>query len=244
MAVVAVEDCTFTVVVLTTPAKVAETVTGWFALTVPAFTIAEPDAAPAAIVNDAGAVNTALLVDIVTAVDTGAIAFSVIVHVVLAPEAMDDGEHEIPARAAGAGEAVTFVMVETPFAVAVTTTVTVVATTPALAVNVCVFEPAATKTDPGNGSAAELLVSITLRPPAPAAVDNVTMQFVVPVLAIVAGKQAIDDGPGVALSAVWSGGLTAASNFQPGLTPRPAYPPRNTSALMAKPFGIPLKSSL
>jgi len=122
---------------LTTPANVAETVTDWPALTVPAFAITAPDAEPAAIVSDVGTVNTALFVDIATTMDTGAIALSVIVQVVLPPEEMDDGEHEIPASDAVTGETVTVVLADAEFAAAVITAAWLVVTSAALAMNVC-----------------------------------------------------------------------------------------------------------
>ena len=63
---------------------------------------------------------------------------------------------------------------------------------PAVAEKPPVVEPLETVTDPGTDSAAELLESVTVTPPAPAACESVTVQEEVPPEPRLVGEQASD----------------------------------------------------
>ena len=78
------------------------------------------------------------------------------------------------------GDTLTEAVVELAFNVAVTVTVWLVVTVPAVAVKFAAVAPAATVADPGTDSAALFEERVTADPPAGAACDKVTVQFEVP----------------------------------------------------------------
>src|SRR5262249_19919020 len=103
----------------------------------------------------------------------------VTVQLEVLPEAIVLGEHDTPETAGVSGVTVT-VVVAVPFSVAVSVTVWLLPTVPALAVKLAVLAPAVTVTDAGTVSAPLFEESPTVDPPVTAGRDSVTLQLVVP----------------------------------------------------------------
>jgi hypothetical protein len=138
----------------------------------------------AATVTDAGTEADTLLLDsVTTAPPAGAAAVSVTVPVLLVPPVTLVGLTETADSFAGAGLIVSVAVLLTPLYVAVMVAVVVVATAAVVMVNVAGVCPAATSTVVGTIAAAALLLKLTVTPPVPAALDNVTVpvEFVPPV---------------------------------------------------------------
>jgi hypothetical protein len=107
---------TVTDAVAVLPFSEAVTVTAWLDVTVPAVAVNLPVVAPAATETDAGTVNAALLSDIArVAPPLGAACEIVAVHVVVAPELTDTGEHASDVTVVAGGMTVTEAVAEAPF---------------------------------------------------------------------------------------------------------------------------------
>src|SRR5215471_16349659 len=132
--------------------------------------------APAATVTETGTVAAALLlVSITTAPATGAALLSVTVPVLPpTPPVTAVGFTLTPFKAA-AGFSVIVEILDAPRHVAVMLTCVTAVTVLVLTVNVFVVAPAATVTETGTVTAALLLVSVTIAPPAGAALLSVTV---------------------------------------------------------------------
>jgi len=147
--------------------------------TVPAVAVKFAVVAPAATVTEVGTVSAALFEESPTGDPPAKAARDkVTVQVVVAAEATEFGEQDKPEIAGGGGFTVTEA-VAVPFNVAVTVTVWLLATVPAVAVKFAVVAPATTITDAGTVRAALFEESPTGDPPAGATADSVTVQLVV-----------------------------------------------------------------
>ena len=129
-----------------------------------------------------------LLSDSVTVLPpVGAAAERVTVHVEVAPDATVAGAHASEDTIGRAACTVTEAVLELPFKAAVTVTVWLAVTVPALALKLPAVAPAATVTDVGTVSAVLLSDSVTALPPVGAAAERVTVHVELPPEAIVPG---------------------------------------------------------
>src|SRR5262249_47066915 len=109
-----------------------------------------------------------------------------------------NGPDQSPRRAAVVGETLTVAVADAGLSVAVTVTVWVVVTDPAVAGNVTDVAPPATVTEPGTGKAVVLLDdSMTVLPLAGAACVSVTVPAVVAPDTTPGGLHPTDARPGV-----------------------------------------------
>jgi hypothetical protein len=111
-----------------------------------------------------------------------------------------------------------------PFNVAVSVAVWSDVIVPAVAVKAAVVDPAATATDPGTISAAVLLDSVTVPPPA---FVSVTVQLLVPLLLSVAGVQ---------LKPAKTGGAAGAVTVPPVPLMQSAFPSSVEPSVLATPM--------
>jgi hypothetical protein len=144
--------------------------------------------APAGIVTPDGTVSAPLLLAMATErPPEGAACDTFAVHDAVDPEFTEFGVH-VTEVTLMTGCSVMLTLFATP-AVAVTCAVVVVDTTDAFPANPVDNDPAATVTDTGMMRLAELLVIVTVIPPAGAAAVNVAVQVVAPDPVIVVGLQ-------------------------------------------------------
>ena len=144
--------------------------------TVPAIAVKFATVAPPATVTEAGTVSAALFEESPTEDPPGdAARVRVTVQEVVPLDATEFGEHDRP-ETAGAGGVTVTEPVALPFKVAVTVTVWLLTTVPAVAVKFAAIAPAATVTDAGTVRAALLEERPTEAPPVSAAEDSVTVQ--------------------------------------------------------------------
>ena len=123
--------------------------------TVPAVAVKFAVVAPAVTITDAGAVSAALLEDSPTeAPPVSAADVKVTVQVEVAPDDTEFGAHDKLETEGGAGGITVTEAVVLPFMVAVTVTVWLLATVPAVAMKLAVIAPAATVAEAGTVSAA------------------------------------------------------------------------------------------
>ena len=168
--------------------------------TVPAVAVNVAVALPAGTVTEAGAVNSAELLDSVTVAPAAVV--SVTVHVALAPELRLVGVHVNPLMVTGTTSEIA-AFCELPLSEAVMVAVCELDTVPAVAVNVAVALPAGAVTEDGAVNAAELLDSVTV---APAVVVTVTVHVAVAAAARLVGLQVspvIVIGATSEIAAVW-----------------------------------------
>jgi hypothetical protein len=141
------------------------------------------DVAPAGTVTETGTLAETLeVVSVTTTPPAGAAPLRVTVPVTPAPPTTDAGftDTDLSETEAAAGFTVSAAVFETPPLVAVMVTAVTAVTVEVVTLNVAVVAPAATVTLAGTVADALLDASVTTRPPAGAADDNVT----VPVLAV------------------------------------------------------------
>ena len=154
-------------------------------VTEPSVAVKLAEVEPAGTVREAGKASAELLEFSATAEPPdGAGRFRMTVHVVEPPGARLEGLHPTEVvSTAGAdtvGVSVTFAVRETPFKVAVTVALWLVATEAAAAAKLIELDPAGTVTRAGTVRLPALLVRITVVPPAGAAALSVTVQFALP----------------------------------------------------------------
>src|ERR1039458_3067773 len=137
--------------------------------------------APAATATDPGTVSAAVLLDSVTVPPAAFV--SVTVQVLVPPLLSVAGVHDNELTVTAAAKAIDAICV-LPFNDAVSVAVWFDAIVPAVAVKVAVADHAATATEHSTVSAAVLLDSVTVPPPA---LVSVTVQVLVPPLLSVAG---------------------------------------------------------
>jgi len=164
------------------PFSVAVTVTAWLPVTVPAVAVKLAVVAPAATVTEPGTGKEALLSEIATAEPpVGAAGDTVTVQLVLPPETTVEGEHCSLVTVMTVGVTVTVPVVEVLFSDAVTVTVWLPVTVPAVAVKVPVVAPAATVAEAGTLNAEVLLSERpTTAPPLGAGMASVMVHDEVP----------------------------------------------------------------
>jgi len=175
----AVDACMVSAAVAELPFKVAVTVAGWLAVTVPVVAVKLPVVEPAATDTDAGTVRALLLSEIVTAVPAVDALESVTVQLVLAFDATVAGEQESAVTVTGGAVIVTDAVLELPFKLAVMVADWLELTVPAVTVKLAVVAPAATDTEAGTVNA--LLLSETATGVAAVgALESVTVQLALP----------------------------------------------------------------
>ncbi len=149
-------------------------------LTVPAVAVKFAVVAPALTVTEAGTVSAVLLEESPTeAPPVRAAEDNVTVQMLPEPDATELGEHDRPETAGTGGVTVT-VVVTLPFNVAVTVTVWLLDTVPAVVVKFAVVAPAVTATAAGTVSAALFEASPTDAPLVSAGELSVTVHVDVP----------------------------------------------------------------
>ena len=170
-----------TVADLVVPLYVALTVADASAVMLPAVALKVPAVEPEDIVIDPGTVKAdEVLERVTTAPPVPAAWESVAVHVEEPPEPRVVGAQESCVIVSAVYTRLTEVVCEALFKVAVTVTVWLAVSVPAFALKVPDADPAATVTEDGTVNAAELLLRATAVPPEGAALDNETVQVVLP----------------------------------------------------------------
>src|ERR1035438_6141527 len=158
------------------PFNDAVSVAVWYDAIVPALAVKLAVLDPAATATDPGTVSAAVLLDSVTVPPL--IFVSVTVQLLVPPLPSVAGVHDTELTVTAVARVIDDACV-LPFNVAVSVAVWSEAIVPAVAMNVAAVDPAATATDPGTVSAAVLLDSVTVPPPA---FVSVAVQLLVPPL--------------------------------------------------------------
>jgi len=154
---------------------------------------------PAGTVTEAGIVTEVLFVDSATTVPPLGATIEIVTVQVRLPLVPLDGQ--VKAVTVAGGVMVSTPLADDPLRDAVTVTLVLLVTVPAVTGNAAEVVPAATVTDPGDVNAALLSLSATLAPPLGAEAESVTVQ-------VELAPEAMVDGVHCKLEIVGGGGVT------------------------------------